>query len=155
MLDMPSLRPPQPRKQEPPWNLGRWANMAPFETERAMFYFLVGRLKFELNVDFLYQQRLPVKGINQTGLNRSDFWVLPRGKGATYGVGSPPYGRGRVLNPIASGRFIHTIEKDRFERSIIRQQAKIDVVYLLDWMLYAQQLPLVELALRGVDRSGR
>lgn len=129
--------------------------MAPFETERAVFYFLIGRLDFKLGVDFLYQQRLPAKGINQTGLNRSDFWILPRGKGATYGVGSPPYTRGRVLNPIASGRFIHTIEKDRFERALIRQQAKIDVVYLLDWMLYAQRLTLVRLALRGVDRSGR
>ena len=120
-----------------------------------MFYFLVGQLDFEQGVDFLYQQRLPVKGINQSGLSRADFWILGNGKGAAYGVGGWPYSRGRVLNPIASGRFIHTVEKDRFERDLIRQQGKIDVVYLLDWMLYAERLTLVEEALRGEDRSGR
>lgn len=146
--------PPPPERAEKAWNLPPYDTLAPYETERCVMWVLLEELKFTLNVDFLYQKRLPVRGVNQTGLNRSDFWVLPGKKGARYGVGAWPFWRGRVLNPIST--YTHrSVAKDRFERDIIRQQAKIDVVYILDRLLYAAPKRMVELALRGTDRSGR
>jgi hypothetical protein len=145
---------PERRKQPDPWNLPPWDRVAFFATERCVYYTLVHTLKFEREVDFRFQVRIPIRGINQTGLNRSDFWVLPNGKGARYGVGAWPFYYGRILNPIASTLLIHTPGKDRFERDLIRAQ-HFDIIYLLDRMLYAQPKTLVELALRGTDRSGR
>jgi hypothetical protein len=146
---------PRAESEIPPWEVEPYASMAPYATERCVFYVLIGLLDFTLDIDFLYQERLPVKGINQTGLNRSDFWIQPRGKGAAFGVGKPPYWRGTVINPIASVGFIHNKAKDRWERDIIRQQAKIDVVYILDYMLYSDPELYVTLALEGFDKSGR
>lgn len=146
--------PEKPRKQEPPWNEGRWQHFSFYETERCVGFVLVALLKFVLGEDFLFQKRIPVKGIDQTGLNRSDFWVLPHGKGATYGVGGGTYSRGRIINPIASTLLIHKPNKDRFERALFRAQ-HYDEVFILDFMLYAAPKVMVEDALRGVDHSGR
>jgi hypothetical protein len=141
------------REPERPWNVGRYAGMAPYETERAVFWVLTGKLGFVLNVDFFFQRRLPVRGINQTGLNRSDFWCLPSRKGALYGVGAAPYTRGRVLNPISY--YTHRNPgKDDMERIMIRRQAHIDVQYLRDTQLFADPLGVVTRGLRGVDTSG-
>lgn len=147
-------KPPEDKKDPDPWNLPPFDRVAFFATERCVYYVLVKQLGFVREVDFRFQVRIPVKGINQSGMNRSDFWVLPTGEGASYGVGAYPYYYGRILNPIASTILIHNPAKDRFERDLIRAQ-HFDVVYMLDWMLFAQPKTLVELALRGVDRSGR
>lgn len=145
---------PKDRKPVPPWELPPYDRVAFFATERCVYYVLDKLLGFDRNVDFRFQVRIPVKGINQTGMNRSDFWILPTGKGARYGVGAWPYYYGRILNPIASTLLIHNPAKDRFERDLLRKQ-HYDIVYMLDWMLFAQPKTLVELALRGTDRSGR
>jgi hypothetical protein len=56
--------PPRARQQEHPWNLGRYARLSLFETERCVFWVLEGLLDFQVNVDFAFQRRLPVRGIN-------------------------------------------------------------------------------------------
>lgn len=145
---------PPERKDPDPWNLPPWDHVSFFATERCVYYVLVKLLDFKREIDFLFQKRIPIKGINQSGVNRSDFWVLPNGEGAKYGVGAFPFYYGRILNPIASTLLIHTPEKDRFERALLRKQ-HFDIIYMLDWMLYAQPETLVEEALRGADRSGR
>jgi hypothetical protein len=145
---------PERKQPLPPWELPPWDRVAFFATERCVYYTLVKTLGFVREVDFRFQVRIPVKGINQTGMARSDFWVLPTGQGARYGVGAWPYYYGRILNPIASTLLIHTPAKDRFERDLIRKQ-HFDIIYILDSMLFAQPKTMVELALRGTDKSGR
>lgn len=146
--------PPKAKKQPDPWNLPPWDRVSFFATERCVYYVLVKLLGFKRGVDFLFQKKIPIKGINQSGVNRSDFWVLPSGQGARYGVGAYPYYYGRILNPIASTLLIHRPDKDRFERALFRK-SHYDIIYMLDWMLFAQPKTLVEQALRGNDRSGR
>ena len=147
-------KPPKPEPPIPPWDEPPWTSISAFATERCVYYVLAKRLGMEEGVDFLFQKRIPVKGINQTGLNRTDFWVLPNGKGAAYGVGASPYWFGRILNPIASTVLIHDPATDRFERELIRRQ-HYDIIYMLDWMLYDAPVTTVEDALRGYDKSGR
>ena len=147
-------KPPQNKKPEDPWGRPPWSNMSGFATERCVLYVLIDKFNMVMDVDFLFQKRIPVRGINQTGLNRSDFWVLPNGKGAMYGVGGIPYYYGRIINPIASTALIHNPNKDRLERQLIRA-AHYDIIYILDHMLYAAPFNMVEDALRGIDHSGR
>lgn len=149
-----SLRPDPYRKPTPPWDEGKWQHFSFYETERCVAFVLIAQLNFVLDEDFLFQKRIPVKGIDQTGLNRSDFWILPHGRGAQYGVGANPYSRGRIINPIASTLLIHKPAKDRTERALFRAQ-HYDEVFILDFMLYAAPKAMVEDALRGVDHSGR
>ena len=148
------LRVPRPVAPEKSWNLPPWDKVSFYETERCVYYVLTKDLAMEEDIDFRFQKRIPVRGINQTGLNRSDFWMLPNGEAARYGVGGGEYHLGRILNPIASTILIHDPNKDRLERALIRAQ-HFDIIYLLDWMLYDAPVTLVEAALRGDDRSGR
>lgn len=146
-------RPEKPKKPVPPWNEPPWDRFSFFETERCTGYTL-RTLGLEENRDYLFQKRIPVRGINQTGVNRADFWMLPNNGAARYGVGARPYSKGRILNPIASTTLIHDPTKDEKEKWLFRAQ-HFDIVYILDYMLFAAPKVMVEDALRGVDHSGR
>jgi hypothetical protein len=97
---------------------------------------------------FLYQHAIPVPGLNQSGRNRPDFWMLP-----PRGVVDPRMGAGLIINPISN--YTHAdAAKDRRERGLLGQYhyLEIFVEYLdclhdPDW--FTGQ------ALQGQDHSSR
>jgi hypothetical protein len=97
---------------------------------------------------FLYQHPIPVPGLNQTGRNRPDFWVLP-----PRGVVDPRMGNGLIINPISD--YTHAdAAKDRRERGLLGQFHYLEIfIEYLDCLhdpdYYAGN------ALRGQDLSTR
>lgn len=115
-----------------------------------MFYDLTVVRKFVQGTDFLYQPALTAPGLNKKGFARSDFLILPLGKGAAAAALAP---RGIVINPISA--FTHPSRAlDVLERTILLGQGFLEI-FIADYDLATRAHIVVGLALRGIDVSTR
>ncbi len=123
-------------------------------TEWIVFYVLTRLKGFVMGWgrDFLYQSAVPAPGLF-TGkqFERADFLILPGGKGGDAAYGFSP--KGILINPISS--FTHpSAAKDRIERAILAGQGYREI-FITDIDLNARPVQVIDLALRGIDVSGR
>lgn len=116
--------------------------------EWIVYHDLTARRGFKERVDFFYQRHIPAPGYGLKNEFRSDFWILPGGRGGSPGG---QFSRGYIFDPYNT--YTHpTPALDRLRRAILAQS-----YFLLIWMyetqLQADPHGVVGLGLRGVDTS--
>jgi hypothetical protein len=151
--------PPPPWLVVPPWFL-RAHPAAPID-EYAVYWSLTRTYKLAEALPrpgtppvlsptgrFLYQHPIPVPGLNQSGRNRPDFWILP-----PRGVVDPRMGNGLIINPIS--QFTHAeLSKDWKERDLLGRNRYLEIfIEYLDCLHDPDYY--TGLALLGRDLSSR
>jgi hypothetical protein len=122
------------------------------ETEWAVWWVLTVKLKYRRNVDFLYQYRIPLAGLNKVSPDfRSDFILVPWGKN-----GNPAgyrYPRGITIDPISA--FTHRSKAlDLLKRTLLAGAGYL-CVFIDDYALVRAAEYYVRRAAVGIDLSSR
>jgi hypothetical protein len=149
--------PPPPWETIPTWWRARFP-AAPV-TEWYVWWALVNTYKFRPpygpngptrgRPDFLYQVPIPIPGLNRTGAERSDLWLLP----GSPAIIVPPYSKGTVGNPISL--YTHPdAGKDRRERGLMGQYGWLEI-FMDEMPLTQDPIYVVGQFVQGRDISSR